>query len=339
MNIAVTGGCGFIGSNFIRLVLDTCKDYKITNIDKLTYAGNLENLEEYAVKYKDRYNFEKLDIVDKIAINNLFKNNNFDAIVHFAAESHVDRSINDSEPFITTNIMGTQVLLDAARENAIEKFVHVSTDEVYGSLGETGLFTEETPLAPNSPYSASKASSDLLVRAAHETFGQHTVITRCSNNYGPYQFPEKLIPLMIQKAKNNESLPVYGKGNNVRDWIHVEDHCKGVLLALQKGKSGKAYNFGGNAEKQNLEVIDAILNILDKPSSLITYVKDRPGHDLRYAMDYSLAEKELGFSPKYNFEDGIKMTVQWYLDNTKWINNVISGEYREFETIWYGDRK
>ncbi len=339
MNIAVTGGCGFIGSNFIRLVLDTCKNYTITNIDTLTYAGNLENLEDYAKKYNSRYTFKKIDITDKESINTLFKNNTFDAIVHFAAESHVDRSIADSTPFILTNIMGTQILLDAARENNIAKFVHVSTDEVYGSLGETGLFTEETPLAPNSPYSASKASSDLLVRAAHETFGQYTVITRCSNNYGPYQFPEKLIPLMVQKAKNNLSLPVYGKGNNVRDWIYVEDHCKGVLLALQKGKSGSAYNFGGNAEKQNLEVIDSILNILDKPKSLITYVKDRPGHDLRYAMDYSLAEKELGFSPSYTFEEGIKITVQWYLDNANWVENVISGEYRAFEELWYGDRK
>ncbi len=338
MNIAITGGCGFIASNFIRLVLDTCEGYSITNIDKLTYAGNLENIADYAKKYSDRYTFKKIDIVDKTAIEELFANNKFDAVVHFAAESHVDRSIADSTPFITTNIMGTQILLDAARKYNIPKFVHVSTDEVYGSLGDTGLFTEETPLAPNSPYSASKASSDLLVRAANETFGQYTVITRCSNNYGPFQFPEKLIPLMIQKAKNNEPLPIYGKGNNVRDWIHVEDHCKGVLLALQKGKSGGIYNFGGNAEKQNLEVVKAILNLLGKSEELITYVKDRPGHDLRYAMDYSLATKELGFNPEYTFEQGIELTVKWYLENTKWVENVISGEYKDFEKLWYGER-
>ncbi len=338
MNILVTGGCGFIGSNFVRLVLDTCPDYSVTNLDKLTYAGNVENLADYAKKYPDRYALVVADIADKKAVEKVFTEKKYHAVVHFAAESHVDRSIADSEPFITTNIMGTQVLLDAARKHEIEKFVHVSTDEVYGSLGATGLFTEQTPLAPNSPYSASKASSDLLVRAANETFGQHTVITRCSNNYGPYQFPEKLIPLIIEKAKNDQPLPVYGTGENVRDWIHVEDHCKGVLLALQKGKSGGVYNFGGNAEKQNLEVIKAILKILGKPESLITFVKDRPGHDLRYAMDYSLATKELGFEPVYTFEQGIQATVDWYLSHGQWVQNVISGEYREFEKLWYGER-
>lgn len=338
MDILVTGGCGFIGSNFIRLVLDTCPDYTITNLDALTYAGNLANIKDYADIYKERYSFVKGNITHKEEIFHLFSLKKYDAIVHFAAESHVDRSIADSSPFIETNILGTQILLDAARHYSIDKFIHVSTDEVYGSLGETGLFTEETPLAPNSPYSASKASSDLLVRAAHETFGQHTVITRCSNNYGPYQFPEKLIPLIINKARNNEPLPVYGKGINVRDWIHVEDHCRGVLLALQKGKSGGIYNFGGNAERQNIEVVRGILESLKKPEGLITYVKDRPGHDLRYAMDYSLAQKELGFEPQHSFEEGLKKTVDWYINNTKWFNEVISGEYRDFESLWYGDR-
>ena len=338
MRILVTGGCGFIGSNFIRLVLAQCGKTEIVNLDKLTYAGNLANLADLPPDQARRHRFVKGDIADRAMVSSLLAQEKPDAIVHFAAESHVDRSITDASPFITTNVLGTQVLLDCARQAGIPRMVHVSTDEVYGTLGPEGRFREDTPLAPNSPYSASKASSDLLVRAAHKTFGQNVVITRCSNNYGPYQFPEKLIPLMTGRARRGEPLPVYGSGTNVRDWIHVEDHCRGVLLALEKGRPGGVYNFGGDAERANLDVVRAILRLTGRDESLIRFVKDRPGHDLRYAMDHSLASRELGFSPQKNFEAGLEETVRWYESHDEWVRQVESGAYRDFEKIWYGER-
>ena len=338
MRILVTGGCGFIGSNFIRLVLAQCGKTEIVNLDKLTYAGNLANLADLPPDQARRHRFVKGDIADRAMVSSLLAQEKPDAIVHFAAESHVDRSITDASPFITTNVLGTQVLLDCARQAGIPRMVHVSTDEVYGTLGPEGRFREDTPLAPNSPYSASKASSDLLVRAAHETFGQNVVITRCSNNYGPSQFPEKLIPLMTGRARRGEPLPVYGSGTNVRDWIHVEDHCRGVLLALEKGRPGGVYNFGGDAERANLDVVRAILRLTGRDESLIRFVKDRPGHDLRYAMDHSLASRELGFSPLKNFEAGLEETVRWYESHDEWVRQVESGAYRDFEKIWYGER-
>lgn len=338
MRILVTGGCGFIGSNFIRLVLAQCGKTEIVNLDKLTYAGNLANLADLPPAQARRHRFVKGDIADRAMVSSLLAQEKPDAIVHFAAESHVDRSITDASPFITTNVLGTQVLLDCARQAGIPRMVHVSTDEVYGTLGPEGRFREDTPLAPNSPYSASKASSDLLVRAAHETFGQNVVITRCSNNYGPYQFPEKLIPLMTGRARRGEPLPVYGSGTNVRDWIHVEDHCRGVLLALEKGRPGGVYNFGGDAERANLDVVRTILRLTGRDESLIRFVKDRPGHDLRYAMDHSLASRELGFSPLKNFEAGLEETVRWYESHDEWVRQVESGAYRDFEKIWYGER-
>lgn len=336
--LLVTGGCGFIGSNFIRLVLAERPQTAIINLDKLTYAGNLANLADLPPDQARRHTFVKGDIADRALVTELLTRNAFDAVVHFAAESHVDRSITDATPFVTTNVLGTQVLLDAARQAGVPRFVHVSTDEVYGSLGEQGAFREDTPIAPNSPYSASKAASDLLVRAAHVTFGQNTVITRCSNNYGPYQFPEKLIPLMIGRARRGEPLPVYGTGANVRDWIHVEDHCRGVLLALEKGRSGAVYNFGGASERANIDVVRALLRLLDQPESLIRFVKDRPGHDLRYAMDFSLAQRELGFVPAKTFEQGLAETVAWYQTHAAWVEQVESGAYRDFEKLWYGER-
>ena len=338
MRILVTGGCGFIGSNFIRLVLAQCGKTEIVNLDKLTYAGNLANLADLPPDQARRHRFVKGDIADRAMVSSLLAQEKPDAIVHFAAESHVDRSITDASPFITTNVLGTQVLLDCARQAGIPRMVHVSTDEVYGTLGPEGRFREDTPLAPNSPYSASKASSDLLVRAAHETFGQNVVITRCSNNYGPYQFPEKLIPLMTGRARRGEPLPVYGSGTNVRDWIHVEDHCRGILLALEKGRPGGVYNFGGDAERANLDVVRTILRLTGRDESLIRFVKDRPGHDLRYAMDHSLASRELGFSPLKNFEAGLEETVRWYESHDEWVRQVESGAYRDFEKIWYGER-
>lgn len=336
--LLVTGGCGFIGSNFIRLVLAERPQTAIINLDKLTYAGNLANLADLPPDQARRHTFVKGDIADRALVTELLSRNAFDAVVHFAAESHVDRSITDATPFVTTNVLGTQVLLDAARQAGVPRFVHVSTDEVYGSLGEQGAFREDTPIAPNSPYSASKAASDLLVRAAHVTFGQNTVITRCSNNYGPYQFPEKLIPLMIGRARRGEPLPVYGTGANVRDWIHVEDHCRGVLLALEKGRSGAVYNFGGASERANIDVVRALLRLLEQPESLIRFVKDRPGHDLRYAMDFSLAQRELGFVPAKTFEQGLAETVAWYQTHAAWVEQVESGAYRDFEKLWYGER-
>ncbi len=340
MNLLVTGGCGFIGSNFIRLVLRERPAARIVNLDKLTYAGNLANLADLPPDEAARHTLAKGDIADAAFVASVFGQTAepFDAVVHFAAESHVDRSIADASPFILTNVLGTQILLDAARKAGVPRFVHVSTDEVYGSLGPEGAFREDTPLAPNSPYSASKAASDMLVRAARETFGQDTVITRCSNNYGPYQFPEKLIPLMIGRARKNEPLPVYGAGLNVRDWIHVEDHARGVLLALEKGRPGGVYNFGGAAERANIDVVRAILRLLGRPESLIRFVTDRPGHDLRYAMDFSLARRELGFEPAKSFEQGLRETVDWYVGHDGWVAQVESGAYRDFEALWYGER-
>ncbi len=333
MKILVTGGCGFIGSNFIRLVLGA-RDYEIINLDALTYAGNPENLK--GLEDHPRYKFVKGRIEDEVLVSSILKE--VDSVVNFAAESHVDRSILKAAPFITTNVMGTQVLLDAFRNSGCKGvFVHVSTDEVYGSLGpEYPPFREEDPLLPNSPYSASKASSDLLCRAAWKTFDLPVVITRCSNNYGPYQFPEKLIPLMIINSLEGRPLPVYGDGQNVRDWIFVEDHCRGCLAALEKGSPGSIYNFGGNCEKKNLEVVRAILERLGLGDEHIQFVKDRPGHDRRYAMDARLAEKELAWRPDVTFDQGISRTVDWYVENRDWWERIISGQYREYYSRQYG---
>lgn len=328
MKILVTGGAGFIGSNFVNYMVRTYPNYSIINLDALTYAGNLENLKES--EGKANYRFVKGDITDRDLVNSLFETENLDVIVNFAAESHVDRSITNPDVFVTTNIQGTQVLLDAARIHEVKKYVQVSTDEVYGSLGAEGYFTETTPLDPNSPYSASKAGADMLVKAYHETYGLPTNITRCSNNYGPFHFPEKLIPLMIINALNDKPLPVYGDGLNVRDWLHVEDHCRAIDLVLHKGKVGEVYNVGGHNEKTNIEVVKEILKKLDKPETLIKYVEDRLGHDRRYAIDPTKLQSELGWEPIYNFETGLKDTVQWYLDNKSWWGNIISGDYQNY---------
>ena len=338
MHLFVTGGCGFIGSNFIRLVLAENPQVRICNFDKLTYAGNLASLEDVAAAYPERYSFVHGDIADAALVGTTLREGGFDAVVNFAAESHVDRSIHDPGPFIQTNIVGVQVLLTQARACGIPRFVHVSTDEVYGTLGTEGLFTESTPLAPNSPYSASKASADLLCRAWYETYGFPVIITRCSNNYGPFQFPEKLIPLMFLRATKGEPLPVYGSGTNVRDWIHVLDHARGVWLALTKGTPGAVYNFGGSAERSNLDVVHEILEYCGQPQSLIHFVADRPGHDLRYAMDFSLAARELGFAPSLTFEQGLRATLEWYGTHAQWVDNVVSGAYRTFMQQWYGER-
>jgi dTDP-glucose 4,6-dehydratase len=334
--ILVTGGCGFIGSNFIRHMLATHADAALVNLDKLTYAGNAENLAD--VEGTERYRFVHGDITDAALVNKLLNDTVFSAVINFAAESHVDRSILDSGPFVQTNIVGTQVLLDACRQANVPRYVQVSTDEVYGSLGPTGAFTEETPLAPNSPYSASKAAADLLVRAYHHTFGFPGLITRCSNNYGPYQFPEKLLPLFISNAMQDQSLPVYGTGSNVRDWIHVLDHCRGIEAVWQRGKVGEVYNFGGEAEITNLNLTHLLLDLLGKPRSLIRYVQDRPGHDLRYAMDITKVRRELDWTPQVNFADGLKQTIAWYQSNPEWIARVKSGEYRKYYDQQYGQR-
>ena len=325
--VLVTGGCGFIGSNFIRYILDAT-DWHIINLDALTYAGNPENLSDIAEN--PRYQFIKGHIEDPDVVYPLMKD--VDLVVNFAAESHVDRSIHSAIPFIRTNVEGTQVLLDGARlGKKVKLFVHVSTDEVYGSLKKDDPpFNEENPLKPNSPYSASKASSDMLVRACFKTHGFPCMITRCSNNYGPYQFPEKLIPLMILNALEEKPLPIYGDGLNIRDWIYVLDHCAGILAVIEKGKIGSIYNLGGECEKTNLDVVKTILNILGKDESLITFVKDRPGHDRRYAMDISLAKKELGWAPKMSFEKGIEDTIDWYIKNKSWWQRIRSGEYLKF---------
>ncbi|MDP1552979.1 MAG: dTDP-glucose 4,6-dehydratase, partial [Methanobacteriaceae archaeon] len=324
--ILVTGGAGFIGANFVRYMLNSYLDYEIINLDTLTYCGNLENLS--GIEDNPNYNFIKGNINDKKLIHEIVSD--VDYIINFAAESHVDRSIENPEIFIKSNILGTQVLLDAAKGYGVKKFLQISTDEVYGSLGKNGYFKEDTPLAANSPYSASKAGADLMVRAYHETFGLPINITRCSNNYGPYQFPEKLIPLMISNALEDKELPVYGDGLNVRDWLHVYDHCTAIDLVLHKGKIGEVYNIGGNNEKKNIEIVKLILQNLKKPETLIKYVKDRLGHDRRYAIDSSKIQKELGWKPKYTFETGIAETIQWYLDNPEWMEKVKSGEYQDY---------
>lgn len=335
MKLLVTGGAGFIGSNFVLYMLSKYPNYQIINVDALTYAGNLENLR--SIEQNSNHTFVKADIANREQLEPLFSQH-IDAVINFAAESHVDRSILQPDVFVRTNILGTQTLLDLAKQYEVNKFVQVSTDEVYGTLGETGLFTEETPLAPNSPYSASKAGADLLVRAYHETFGMNVNITRCSNNYGPYQFPEKLIPLMIHNALQDKQLPVYGDGLNVRDWLYVEDHCSAIELVLHKGVSGEVYNVGGRNERNNLQVVRTILETLNKPESLITYVKDRLGHDRRYAIDADKIRNELGWQPKYNYEDGIRETIRWYLSNQQWMEQVVSGSYQHYYESQYKER-
>lgn len=322
MKLLVTGGAGFIGSNFVLYMLKQHPSYQILNVDALTYAGNLENLK--SVEGNPNHTFIRADITEAKAMDALI-GQGVDVIVNFAAESHVDRSILEPDIFVKTNVLGTQVLLDAAKKHGVKKFVQVSTDEVYGTLGETGLFTEETPLAPNSPYSASKAGGDLLVRAYHETFGLPVNITRCSNNYGPYQFPEKLIPLMISRALADEALPVYGDGLNIRDWLYVEDHCSAIDLVIHQGRDGEVYNIGGNNERTNLHIVRTILEQLGKPESLIKHVQDRPGHDRRYGIDPTKIMKELGWKPKHTFETGIKETIRWYLDNKEWWTRIQTG--------------
>lgn len=326
MKLLVTGGAGFIGSNFVHYMLREYADVEIVNVDLLTYAGNLDNLRP--VEGDPRHRFVRADVADRQAMEPLFAEG-IDAVVHFAAETHVDRSIADPGVFVRTNVLGTQTLLDLALKYKIGRFVQISTDEVYGSLGETGRFTEASPLAPNSPYSASKAGADLLVRAYHETYGLDAVITRCSNNYGPYQFPEKLIPLMIMNALENRPLPVYGDGLHVRDWLHVEDHCRAVDLVLRKGRAGEVYNIGGNNERTNLQVVRTILRELGKPETLIAFVPDRPGHDRRYAIDAGKIRLELGWEPRYEFAAGIRDTIRWYVVNREWLERVKSGAYRE----------
>lgn len=334
--LLVTGGCGFIGANFIRWQLTTYPDQKVVNLDKLTYAGNLENLSDVA--NNSHYTFERGDICDREFVDRVLQSHKPDMVVNFAAESHVDRSILDSGPFVRTNIVGTQVLMDACRAIGVQRYLQVSTDEVYGSLGATGFFTEETPLAPNSPYSASKAAADMLVRGYVHTFGFPAITTRCSNNYGPYQFPEKLIPLFISNAMKDQALPVYGTGENVRDWIHVLDHGRGIDAALRKGRVGEVYNFGGHSEVRNIDLTLTLLELLGKPQTLIKYVADRPGHDQRYAIDCAKAETELGWKPQHNFRDGLRETIAWYLANTPWIDRIKSGEYRNYYEQQYGGR-
>jgi dTDP-glucose 4,6-dehydratase len=347
--ILITGGAGFIGSHVVRRFVAKYPEYIIVNADKLTYAGNLENLTD--IEKEKNYKFEKIDIVEKQSVLDLFEKYNFDSIIHLAAESHVDRSITGPDEFVFTNIVGTVNLLNAALKNwknAFEGrlFYHISTDEVYGSLGKTGLFTEKTAYDPKSPYSASKASSDHMVRAYNHTFDVPTVISNCSNNYGPNQFPEKLIPLVINNIKNNKPIPVYGKGENVRDWLYVEDHASAIDLIFHRGKVGETYNIGGNNEWKNLDLILLLCRIMDNKlnripgtsGKLITYVKDRPGHDLRYAIDSSKLQKELGWSPIPEFADGLEKTVEWYLTNIKWLDRVLSGDYSKYYDLMYSGR-
>ncbi len=335
MTVFVTGGCGFIGSNFVRHLLATDPAVRIVNFDALTYAGNLANLTDIA--NDPRYSFVKGDVTDRASVLAALPDQ-ADAVIHFAAESHVDRSILDSGPFVRTNVLGTQVLLDEARLKNVRRYVQVSTDEVYGSLGSKGYFTETTPLAPSSPYSASKAASDMLVAAYAHTFGMDAVITRCSNNYGPYQFPEKLIPLFITNLMADQQVPVYGDGMQVRDWIHVLDHARGVEAAWRKGKAGEVYNFGGRCELPNLHLTRQLLDALGKPKTLIKHVQDRPGHDRRYAIDCSKAERELGWAPQVKFADGIRETIAWYQANQAWVDQVRSGEYLTYYEKQYGGR-
>ncbi len=336
MNILVTGGAGFIGSNFVRHMVETYPSYGIVNYDLLTYAGNLENLKD--IESHENYTFVKGDINNRELVDHLVKYHNIDVIVNFAAESHVDRSITEPDIFIKSNVLGTQALLDVAKANNLKKYVQVSTDEVYGSLGETGYFTEETPLDPNSPYSASKAGADMLVSAYHETFGMNVNITRCSNNYGPYHFPEKLIPLMVTNALEGKELPIYGDGKNVRDWLNVKDHCAAIDLVIHKGEPGEIYNVGGHNERTNNEIVHLIVEKLNAPKELIKFVEDRLGHDRRYAIDPTKLTTELGWKPKYTFDTGIVETIQWYLDNQDWWKNIKSGDYVNYYNKQYGDK-
>lgn len=343
----MTGGAGFIGSNFVKYKLKKDKDVKIVNLDFLTYAGNLENLKD--VENNPNYVFVKGDIRDRELLEELFQKYEITGVINFAAESHVDRSIEDPEIFLLTNILGTQALLDTAKRHWKNKsddkydrtykegvkFLQVSTDEVYGALGKTGMFTETTPLSPNSPYSAAKTSADLIVRAYHETFGMPINITRCSNNYGPYQFPEKLIPLMINNCNQEKDLPVYGDGMQIRDWLHVKDHCIAIDTVFEKGRNGEVYNIGGNNEKANIEIVKLIIKALGKTENLIKYVKDRPGHDRRYAIDNTKITTELGWKPSYTFEEGIKETIEWYLNNMEWMESVTSGAYKDYYNKMY----
>jgi dTDP-glucose 4,6-dehydratase len=343
-NCLITGGAGFIGTNFVKYMLAEHSDeFNLIVLDKLTYAGNLANLKDEL----DNIEFVKGDICNKELVEYIFTEFDIDYVVNFAAESHVDRSIENPQIFLETNILGTQNLMDVAKkfweedENKYRdgvKFLQVSTDEVYGSLGETGYFTEETPLAPNSPYSASKTSADMMVRSYNETYKFPVNITRCSNNYGPYQFPEKLIPLFSTNAMEDKELPIYGDGKNVRDWLHVKDHCRAIDIVLRKGEIGEVYNIGGNNEKTNLEITEAILNTLNKPKDLIKFVKDRLGHDRRYAIDSSKMKEELNWEPEYTFEEGIAETIQWYIDNKDWWRNIKSGDYRDYYQKMYTDR-
>ena len=336
MKILVTGAAGFIGSNFMYYELDNHPEDEYVALDLLTYAGNLKNLD--GIKDRPNYKFVRMDIRDRENIYKLFEEEKFDLVVNFAAESHVDRSIKDPEVFLRTNIIGTEVLMDACLKYGVERYHQVSTDEVYGDLPLDRpdlFFTEETPLHTSSPYSSSKASADLLVNAYHRTYGLKTTISRCSNNYGPYQFPEKMIPLMINNARHDKSLPVYGDGLNVRDWLHVYDHCSGIDLVMRKGAIGEVYNIGGHNERHNIEVVKTILKTLDKPESLITYVSDRKGHDIRYAIDPTKIETKLGWKPKYNFESGIKETIEWYMNNQEWMDDVTSGDYLKYYEQMY----
>lgn len=336
MNVLVTGGCGFIGSNLVRYLRRERPDWTVVNLDQLTYAGNLENLSD--LEGDPRHVFVRGDIGNRELVEHLMSVHSIDAVLHLAAESHVDRSILGPEVFVTTNVLGTQRLLESSRARGVKRFVMVSTDEVYGSLGPTGAFTESSPLKPSSPYSASKTSSDLLALAYHHTFGMDVVVTRCSNNYGRYQFPEKLIPLMVVNALHDKPLPVYGDGANVRDWLHVEDHCQALLLALEKGRAGEVYNIGGGAERRNIDIVKAILGLVGKPESLIQYVKDRPGHDRRYAIDPSKIRAELGWTPAQTFEQGLADTVRWYVDHPAWWERVMSGAYRQYFETQYRHR-
>ncbi len=335
-NVLVTGGAGFIGSNFIRYFLRVHADVRIVNFDKLTYAGNLENLRD--IEGDPRHVFVRGDICARADLEAAFREYTIDTVVHFAAESHVDRSILGAGIFMTTNVLGTQMLLEVAKERGVERFIHVSTDEVYGSLGPEGKFTEATSLHPNSPYAASKASSDLIALAYRHTFGLPVIVTRCSNNYGPYQFPEKLIPLMIANALDDKPLPVYGEGLNVRDWLYVDDHCSAIDAVLLRGEVGAVYNIGGNNEWRNIDVVHLLLKHLAKPESLIRYVKDRPGHDQRYAIDATKISRDLGWRPAHRFEEGIKETVAWYLDHQPWCRRVMTGEYQHYYKEQYEGR-
>ena len=339
MKIIVTGGVGFIGANFVYYELREHPEDAIVCYDALTYAGNLATLD--AAKENPKFAFVRGDIADRAAVYALFEREQPDIVVNFAAESHVDRSIENPEIFLQTNIIGTSVLLDACRKYGIKRYHQVSTDEVYGDLPLDRpdlLFTEETPLHTSSPYSSSKAAADLFVLAYHRTYGLPVTISRCSNNYGPYHFPEKLIPLIISRALANEELPVYGKGENVRDWLHVKDHCSAIDLIVRKGKVGEVYNVGGHNERTNLEVVKTILKVLDKPESLIRFVSDRPGHDMRYAIDPTKIENELGWKPEYNFDTGIVQTIEWYLNNREWWEHIVSGEYTKYFEEMYANR-